>query len=386
MDLAYLIAHPQELNQETLYDLRRLVAVYPTFHAARIVFLQNLFLLHDPLFDQELRRAALLVPDRRVLFDLTHNLTKVTQANVKASKKQQPAVEPQEETPTKVAAQPAKFVETPAKPVEQPTEEPAEAEETEVPQQPTAPQQQEPENGEQPQAGQQKMPRKKYVPTDTTARLLDSFLETTPAPLAKKTIKADPSTDYMAYLLQQDEEEAANAQDANAAQASASDLRLDALIDSFIASSNEGITLSEDPMIPEEFREETEQDIEEIEEVIEEIEEVAEEIEEAIEETEEVEEETEEVEEEEEIAEESSDEEESAELPDVPAPAPLQPSSELSEQLAQIYIKQGKYERAIEILNKISASESATRNPYLADQMRFLKKLASLNAKNNKSK
>lgn len=386
MELAYLIAHPQELNQETLYDLRRLVAVYPTFHAARILFLQNLFLLHDPLFDQELRRAALLVPDRRVLFDLTHNLSKLTQANVKASKKQQPAVEPQEETPTKVAAQPAKFVEIPAKPVEQPAEEPAEAVETEVPQQPTAPQQQEPENGEKQQAGQQKMPRKKYAPTDTTARLLDNFLETTPAPLAKKTIKADPSTDYMAYLLQQDEEEAANAQDANAAQASASDLRLDALIDSFIASSNEGITLSEDPMIPEEFREETKQDVEEADEVIKDVEETPEETEDALEDIEEAEEDIEEIEEEEDLEEETLDEEEMTELPNGRDSAPLQPSSELTEQLAQIYIKQGKYERAIEILSKISTSESATRNPYLADQMRFLKKLASLNAKNNKSK
>lgn len=358
MELAYLIAHPQELNQETLYDLRRLVAVYPTFHAARILFLQNLFLLHDPLFDQELRRAALLVPDRRVLFDLTHNLSKLTQANVKASKKQQPTVQPEDEAPEKLA-------ETPAKAVELLAEEPAETVETEVPELPVAPQQPEPENGEKQQAGQQKMPRKKYAPADTTARLLDNFLETTPAPLAKKTIKADPSTDYMAYLLQQDDAEGADAQVDNTEQASVFGSRLDALIDSFIASSNEGITLSEDPMIPEEFREENDEVIEEVDEVIEEADEVIED---------------------EEIAEESVDEEEIVEMPSASAPAPLQPSSELSEQLAQIYIKQGKYERAIEILSKISTSESATRNPYLADQMRFLKKLASLNAKNNKSK
>lgn len=379
MELAYLIAHPQELNQETLYDLRRLVAVYPTFHAARILFLQNLFLLHDPLFDQELRRAALLVPDRRVLFDLTHNLSKLTQANVKASKKQQPTVQPEDEAPEKLA-------ETPAMTIELLAEEPAKAVETEVPKLPVAPQQPEPENGEKQQSGQQKMPRKKYASTDTTARLLDSFLETTPAPLAKKRIKADPSTDYMAYLLQQDEEEAANAQDANAAQASASDLRLDALIDSFIASSNEGITLSEDPMIPEEFREETKQDVEEADEVIKDVEETPEETEDALEDIEEAEEDIEEIEEEEDLEEETLDEEEMTELPNGRDSAPPQPSSELTEQLAQIYIKQGKYERAIEILSKISTSESATRNPYLADQMRFLKKLASLNAKNNKSK
>ncbi len=66
--IAELMAHPEQLNKDTLHGLRELVAKYPYYQAARLLFLQNLFLLHDPLFGEELRRAALYVPDRRVLF------------------------------------------------------------------------------------------------------------------------------------------------------------------------------------------------------------------------------------------------------------------------------------------------------------------------------
>lgn len=66
--IAGLIAHPEQLNKETLHGLRELVAKYPYYQAARLLFLQNLFLLHDPMFGEELRKAALYVPDRRVLF------------------------------------------------------------------------------------------------------------------------------------------------------------------------------------------------------------------------------------------------------------------------------------------------------------------------------
>ena len=36
----------------------------------RILLLQNLFLLHDPTFDDELRRAAVYISDRHILFKL----------------------------------------------------------------------------------------------------------------------------------------------------------------------------------------------------------------------------------------------------------------------------------------------------------------------------
>ena len=53
MDIANLINHPENLNKETLYDLRSMLALYPYYQPARILLLQNLFLLHDPTFDDE---------------------------------------------------------------------------------------------------------------------------------------------------------------------------------------------------------------------------------------------------------------------------------------------------------------------------------------------
>lgn len=58
------------MDKETLYDLRSLLALYPYYQTARLLMLQNLYLLHDPTFDEELRRAAIYITDRRVIFNL----------------------------------------------------------------------------------------------------------------------------------------------------------------------------------------------------------------------------------------------------------------------------------------------------------------------------
>ena len=70
MEITAYIDHPERLDKDSLYKLRELVGRYPYYAAARLMFLQNLFLLHDPSFGEELRRAALFLPDRRVLFHL----------------------------------------------------------------------------------------------------------------------------------------------------------------------------------------------------------------------------------------------------------------------------------------------------------------------------
>lgn len=333
MDITHLIAHPEELNQETLYDLRRLVAVHPTYHAARILFLQNLFILHDPTFDMELRRAALLVPDRRVLFAMTQTLTNrpKTPKHAKVTLRE-----------TEAAAK-AAVTET------QPAQEMAEVTAPTIP------------------AAPKGTPKKKYPAPDTTSKLLNNFLDSTPQPLPKKHIKADPSTDYMAFLMQQEEKEAATAptqaatETAEPAPAEDSSERLFSLIDSFIASQEEGITLSEDPMIPEGILND-EEELGELPTAIPETDSAAQEPT-------------------------ADDEETTTEKAVDTRPSPPQPTSgtkhgvELSETLAQIYIKQQKYERAIEVLNKINTSESTEANPYLADQVRFLQKLALINSK-----
>ena len=70
MDLIELTKHPERMDRDTLYELRSQVALYPYHQTLRLLMLQNLYLLHDPGFDEELRRAAIYITDRRVLFNL----------------------------------------------------------------------------------------------------------------------------------------------------------------------------------------------------------------------------------------------------------------------------------------------------------------------------
>lgn len=53
-----------------------------------------------------------------------------------------------------------------------------------------------------------------------------------------------------------------------------------------------------------------------------------------------------------------------------------------TETLAKIYIKQGKYEGAIEIMRKLNA-DNPKKSCYFADQIRFLEKVV-INNKNKK--
>ncbi|MCR4765367.1 MAG: tetratricopeptide repeat protein [Bacteroidaceae bacterium] len=69
-DIIQWIKHPELLNTSTLYELRTMVARYPYFQTLRLLYLKNLYLLHDENFGPELRRSAMFVPDRKVLFYL----------------------------------------------------------------------------------------------------------------------------------------------------------------------------------------------------------------------------------------------------------------------------------------------------------------------------
>ena len=61
LDIKELIQHPEQMDRDTLYELRSLIALYPYFQTARLLMLQNLYLLHDPTFDEELRRSAIYI-------------------------------------------------------------------------------------------------------------------------------------------------------------------------------------------------------------------------------------------------------------------------------------------------------------------------------------
>ena len=70
MEITELINHPERMDRDSLYELRSMLALYPYFQTARLLMLQNLYLLHDPTFDEELRRAAVYITDRKALFNL----------------------------------------------------------------------------------------------------------------------------------------------------------------------------------------------------------------------------------------------------------------------------------------------------------------------------
>ena len=54
-----LIQHPERLDRDTLYELRSMLALYPYYQNVRLLMLQNLYLLHDPTFDEELRQPSI---------------------------------------------------------------------------------------------------------------------------------------------------------------------------------------------------------------------------------------------------------------------------------------------------------------------------------------
>lgn len=101
IDLEQLIRHPEQMDKETLYDLRSLLALYPYYQPARLLLLQNLYLLHDPSFDEELRRSAVYITDRKVVFNLVeaaHYKLRTTQQEKRQRKtirkRQKAATEP----------------------------------------------------------------------------------------------------------------------------------------------------------------------------------------------------------------------------------------------------------------------------------------------------
>ena len=96
MEITELINHPERMDRDTLYDLRSTVALYPYFQTARLLMLQNMYLLHHPDFDAELRRTAIYVSDRRTLFQMieaAHYVLRKTLTNGKQQTARTPTAE-----------------------------------------------------------------------------------------------------------------------------------------------------------------------------------------------------------------------------------------------------------------------------------------------------
>ena len=64
------INHPELMNQDSLFELRSHLARFPFDQTSRLLFLQNLYLMRDSTFGEELRKAAFHVSDCRLLFQM----------------------------------------------------------------------------------------------------------------------------------------------------------------------------------------------------------------------------------------------------------------------------------------------------------------------------
>ena len=299
MELAQLIQHPEKMNKETLYDLRSLLALHPYYQTARLLMLQNLYILHSPSFDEELRRAAIYITDRKVLFQM------IEAAHYKLHtlrKEDKPAVTQQDNSSRTVA-------------------------------------------------------------------LIDNFLESIPADedngetnkQHRKPTPADAAVDYVAYLLETEDEDnkVEDVQEQEDGEAKSSGSRTIDLIDNFIhdggfnLSTEEGEQeqnekIDEDLLIPEE-----QYNLEEATKNMPDT-----------------------------TVEEQEEEEGVKKQADSPTEEKETDESYFTETLARIYIKQGRYEKALEIIQRLYLNYPK-KNAYFADQMRFLEKLI-INNKNNK--
>ena len=63
-----LIKRPELMDAQTLLTLQKLVEKYPFYQTARLLYLRNLYALHNEKFDAELKKTALYIANRKVIF------------------------------------------------------------------------------------------------------------------------------------------------------------------------------------------------------------------------------------------------------------------------------------------------------------------------------
>ena len=267
MDARQLIANPELLGRETLYELRGIVAQYPYYQPARLLLLKNLYLLHDPTFDDELRQAAIYITDRSVLF----NMIEAAHYELKP---------------------------------EQVTLLPETAESEQAPQ-PT-----------------------QHRPSARTSQLIDDFLSASPdeeqqpkQKVRRKPTTADATIDYAAYLLQLDQDEEDTDSELSF-QPVQQEMKGQALIDDFINKEGGRIQLK------------------------------------------------------------ATDAETTAPVTTTVAADKDTEDGILTETMAKIYIRQGQYSKAKEIIQQLNLN-NPKKSIYFADQLRFLEKLILNNKQNN---
>lgn len=70
LDIDKLMSDSASMDERSLHELRMLVEQYPFYQAARLLYVNNLFVLRRQEFGAELAKASLMVPDRAALFQL----------------------------------------------------------------------------------------------------------------------------------------------------------------------------------------------------------------------------------------------------------------------------------------------------------------------------
>lgn len=263
LQLNSLIGADGKVDESYLPQLRELVARYPYYHAARILFLRLLYQQRDSDFTNELRRAALYLPSRSRIYQEIEG----------------ESMRPTMMKKTFTGATQARKSHTPLGDLHQ--------------------------------------------GTDRTEQLIGSFLSATPSVLydVRSGRPVDACTDYMSYLMQ--EEASRNNAKAVVTEEVEKEKEDEAgtsghdLIGSFIASQGDRRVQLQD-------RKDSE-----------------------------------------------------LQKPAIASETSSQQGA-FTETLARIYIKQGKFEQAIEIIRRLSL-KYPKKNRYFADQIRFLEKLIVIN-------
>ena len=73
MDIALMqewMEHPEKLDEESLFELKAQLAKYPYFQTLQLLYLETLRQLNVTSWQNDLRKIALYVADRQVLFYL----------------------------------------------------------------------------------------------------------------------------------------------------------------------------------------------------------------------------------------------------------------------------------------------------------------------------
>ncbi len=72
-DFYQYLANPQLLNKASLDEIEEVIERYPYFQLARMLYLKNLYMLNDDRYQQTLEKFSIYISDRKRLFEFIHD-------------------------------------------------------------------------------------------------------------------------------------------------------------------------------------------------------------------------------------------------------------------------------------------------------------------------